>query len=146
MTDLVPDRRHSDEWIKNVQIFLKPVIEKVHKEFFHKENSREALKKGRKKYSKSKKGKIARKRVSCLWRHRTADSKMPPEEKGMIRQFYEDCPDEMQVDHIIPLCKGGRHSMKNLQWLSVETNNWKGRKIYNHGTCHPACLVSRNYK
>jgi 5-methylcytosine-specific restriction endonuclease McrA len=51
-----------------------------------------------------------------------------------ILEFYINCPKEMVVDHIIPLCGklvSGLHILSNLQYLSphensVKYNKWNG--------------------
>ena len=49
-----------------------------------------------------------------------------------IREFYENCPDGMEVDHIIPL-RGkditGLHIETNLQYLSKSDNSRKGNRF-----------------
>ncbi len=50
----------------------------------------------------------------------------------IIKEIYINCPDGMQVDHIIPLqgkivC--GFHIPENLQYLTPEENQIKGRKL-----------------
>lgn len=49
-----------------------------------------------------------------------------PEEKEAIYQFYLNCPPGYEVDHIIPLARGGTHSIDNLQYLLPEENDQKG--------------------
>lgn len=51
-------------------------------------------------------------------------------EKKLIRKFYADRPQGYHVDHIIPLSKGGKHCLANLQYLSIYENLSKGDKIY----------------
>ena len=46
-----------------------------------------------------------------------------------IRQFYINCPTGYEVDHIIPISKGGSHSLENLQYLTKEENRRKSNKI-----------------
>jgi 5-methylcytosine-specific restriction endonuclease McrA len=38
---------------------------------------------------------------------------------------------EWEIDHIIPLTKGGKHSVKNIQALWKKDNRKKGNKILN---------------
>lgn len=59
--------------------------------------------------------------------------RIPPwSQKELIEQFYENCPEGYQVDHIIPL-KGkeisGLHVIENLQYLLAEENLKKGNKF-----------------
>ena len=46
-----------------------------------------------------------------------------------IQQFYLNCPAGCEVDHIIPISKGGAHSLENLQYLTKEENRRKSNKI-----------------
>jgi len=46
-----------------------------------------------------------------------------------IKQIYSDCPDNMAIDHIIPLqgeFVSGLHVPENLQYLDLSTNSTKG--------------------
>ncbi len=51
------------------------------------------------------------------------------EELNEIREFYKNCPKDMTVDHIIPISKGGSHTIDNLQYLSFTDNRRKSNKI-----------------
>jgi len=51
------------------------------------------------------------------------------EDLHAIKQFYLNCPKGYEVDHIIPLSKGGTHSLENLQYLTREENRKKSNKI-----------------
>lgn len=54
-------------------------------------------------------------------------------DEDRIRQFYENCPEGFEVDHIIPLqgkLVSGLHVANNLQFLEANTNSSKGRKFY----------------
>ena len=46
-----------------------------------------------------------------------------------IKEFYTNCPVGHEVDHIIPISKGGLHTMSNLQYLTMSENRKKGSKI-----------------
>ena len=54
--------------------------------------------------------------------HPTADSQL-------IKEFYINRPDGYEVDHIIPLSRGGLHHQDNLQYLRKEDNRKKGNKV-----------------
>ena len=46
-----------------------------------------------------------------------------------LQKFYLNCPPGYEVDHIIPISKGGAHSLENLQYLTKEENRRKSNKI-----------------
>jgi len=46
-----------------------------------------------------------------------------------LQQIYLDCPSGHEVDHIIPVSKGGLHSPENLQYLTISENRKKSNKI-----------------
>lgn len=49
-------------------------------------------------------------------------------DRKAIREFYKNCPEGYEVDHIIPISKGGLHSLENLQYLTVYENRSKGNR------------------
>ena len=46
-----------------------------------------------------------------------------------LQQFYLECPEGHEVDHIIPVSKGGLHSLENLQYLTISENRRKSNKL-----------------
>jgi len=48
-----------------------------------------------------------------------------------LQEFYASCPQGYEVDHIIPISKGGLHSLSNLQYLTKEDNRRKSNKLTN---------------
>ena len=46
-----------------------------------------------------------------------------------LQEFYKNCPTGHEVDHIIPISKGGLHSIENLQYLTISENRKKSNKI-----------------
>lgn len=51
------------------------------------------------------------------------------EEKVLLEAIYAACPAGYQVDHQMPLSRGGAHRPDNLQYLPSEVNNAKRAKI-----------------
>lgn len=49
--------------------------------------------------------------------------------EDVIKYIYKYCPEGYQVDHIIPLAKGGKHHEKNLCYLPIKLNNQKGARL-----------------
>ena len=47
----------------------------------------------------------------------------------LIQSIYENCPQGHEVDHIIPISKGGLHHQDNLQYLPQSLNRQKGNKL-----------------
>lgn len=84
-----------------------------------------------KKYRQSEKGKIAslkRMRTRKI-RERNEFNKLSKEEKKKVREFYRNKPYGYQVDHIVPLCLGGTYDVSNLQYLTPEQNQKKGKNL-----------------
>ena len=47
----------------------------------------------------------------------------------IIRLIYENCPDGYEVDHIVPIDRGGLHHQDNLAYLPMSINRSKGTKL-----------------
>ena len=47
----------------------------------------------------------------------------------LMQKIYEECPVGYEVDHIIPISKGGLHHQDNLQYLSRSENRRKSNKL-----------------
>lgn len=58
-------------------------------------------------------------------RKKNQTPKLSREEKNKLQEFYLNCPNGYEVDHIIPLAKGGLHHPDNLQILSKTENRKK---------------------
>ncbi len=47
----------------------------------------------------------------------------------LIKKIYESAPSGYQIDHIIPLSKGGLHHQDNLQYLPSKDNQSKNNRL-----------------
>lgn len=54
----------------------------------------------------------------------------PTADKKKIKEIYLNCPEGHEVDHIIPLSRGGLHHQDNLQYLLKEDNRRKNNRIW----------------
>jgi hypothetical protein len=127
-------------FIKRCEEMMKSEIEeniretqKKRREYFYewvKEN-REAFKESQRKYNESEKGKIANARKSENRKRvfKRARKYLREQEKLRIKEFYANRPEGYHVDHIIPISKGGKHRLSNLQYLTPEDNAKKANKL-----------------
>lgn len=95
------------------------------------EDNSEKRKEKKKEYFKTEKGKSV-KRKGYLKRRlnqQLAQQDLTFEEKQLIGQFYKNCPEGYEVDHIHPISKGGKHKLSNLQYLTRKDNMKKYDKI-----------------
>ncbi|WPJ68504.1 hypothetical protein OMDBNIEC_00018 [Salmonella phage STP-SP5] len=96
------------------------------------EKGKEQNKERLKRWAKTDYGK-ARSRLHSLEVHKKRSLRIPAwSEKEQIELFYANCPDGMEVDHIIPLCGkrvSGLHVLSKLQYLSIEENRSKRNKF-----------------
>lgn len=72
---------------------------------------------------------ISNKSRQATYRAKNYRKLAPDANPIIIKKIYENCPDGHEVDHIIPLSKGGLHHEDNLQYLTIEENRKKGNKI-----------------
>lgn len=94
--------------------------------------NKEKLKKHQQNYEKSEKGIKARNKTNMNRQQRMieAQADLDYEQKMLIRDFYYSCPEGYQVDHIVPIAKGGKHCLSNLQYLTKEENRKKASRLY----------------
>lgn len=59
---------------------------------------------------------------------RNASVDLTEDEKNRIMSMYLNCPKGYEVDHIIPISKGGKHHADNLQYLTITENRKKHNK------------------
>jgi len=64
-------------------------------------------------------------------KYRAKKKQQTPADADMevIKQIYLDCPKGYEVDHIIPISKGGLHHQDNLQYLTISENRRKGNRM-----------------
>lgn len=63
-------------------------------------------------------------------RFRKASKKLSEKHLEAIKDFYFNCPEGYEVDHIIPLSKGGKHRLSNMQYLTIRENRRKAARLY----------------
>jgi hypothetical protein len=76
--------------------------------------------------------KYIRSRMNESWQRYMAKRKsQTPDDINIeeLQLFYFNCPEGYEVDHIIPISKGGLHSIENLQYLTISENRKKSNKI-----------------
>jgi hypothetical protein len=72
--------------------------------------------------------KLKGKEVNANYRAKLRDQTPEDADREAILEFYRNCPEGYEVDHIIPISKGGLHSLENLQYLTVSENRKKSNK------------------
>ena len=103
--------------------------------FSKSEKGREINKISTKKYGKTDKGKQARRNAKAIRRMREKTGKVNLEEwNNKLKEFNHSCAyckssDKIEQDHIIPLSKGGKHEINNIQPLCRSCNAQKSAKI-----------------
>ena len=61
-------------------------------------------------------------------RKKNQTPELTEDDKKRLQKFYLDCPKGYEVDHIIPIAKGGLHHPDNLQIITISENRKKGSK------------------
>ena len=61
----------------------------------------------------------------------------PDADMKIIKEIYLNCPEGYEVDHIIPISKGGLHHQDNLQYLTPTENKQKSNKMVHPGGLEP---------
>ena len=64
-------------------------------------------------------------------KYRAALRNQTPSNANMekIKEIYANCPEGYEVDHIIPINKGGLHHEDNLQYLTIKENRSKKDRL-----------------
>lgn len=70
-----------------------------------------------------------RNEASANYRAKERNQTPPEADRKAITEFYKACPEGYEVDHIIPISKGGLHILENLQYLTANENRRKGNKM-----------------
>ncbi len=113
--------------------FVKPGVDKknISNKNWRKKNP-EKYKECLKNYSKTDKGKYANAKRNLKRKNneKKACEGLTYEEKILIGRFYKNCPNGYEVDHIIPISRGGKHILSNLQYLTKEENKRKSYKTW----------------
>ena len=100
------------------------------------DNNKDKKKQIQIKYSKSDKGIIVNNKKSAKRRARVKNQLSDDVDYDKITKIYEECRRlsvetgvPYEVDHIIPIAKGGLHHQDNLQIITMCENRKKGAKI-----------------
>jgi hypothetical protein len=67
--------------------------------------------------------------VSANYRARLRNQTPQDADIAAIKKFYDACPPGYEVDHIVPISKGGLHILENLQYLTAKENRQKSNKL-----------------
>lgn len=92
----------------------------------------ESFRESKKKYGSTDKGKYAltKRDFNRRTNYKEACEGLTFDEKILIGRFYKNCPKGYEVDHIIPVSRGGKHTLSNLQYLTREENRRKHAKTW----------------
>ena len=94
--------------------------------------------KTRKKSSEEQKAANAARQAKYRAKHGYLRAYAPDADREAIKEFYINCPEGYEVDHIMPLSKGGLHHEDNLQYLTIRENRSKGNKMVRPAGLEPA--------
>lgn len=70
-----------------------------------------------------------RNEISAAYRAKLKNQTPNNIDRKAIQSFYENCPQGYEVDHVIPISKGGLHVLENLQYLTISDNRRKSNKL-----------------
>jgi hypothetical protein len=68
--------------------------------------------------------------------------KILTQEEKLRNQFYKECPEGYEVDHILASSLGGEDYLYNLQWLPKRLNGRKNNMILPALCQFPHCIVN----
>lgn len=92
-------------------------------------NNPKEWKESQRRYYDTDKGRYNNTKRTCKKRNRSCIEEISFDEKILIGNFYKNCPKGYEVDHIIPLSRGGKHILSNLQYLTISENRRKYNKL-----------------
>jgi 5-methylcytosine-specific restriction endonuclease McrA len=73
--------------------------------------------------------KLIKKQINERYYSKLRAQTPPDADLKAIREFYKNRPPGYEVDHIIPISRGGLHTLENLQYLPVRENRKKSNKL-----------------
>lgn len=124
------------EFLERATKHCEPIAEELRKERCKRWNkwvkeNKIKFKKMQEKYVNTDKGKytISNRTARRYIRFKKSCVELSWSEKILIGQFYKNCPKGYEVDHIIPVSKGGLHILSNLQYLTKQENRRKSDKL-----------------
>lgn len=97
-------------------------------------------------YAKSESGRAARERGDKKRREllRKAKWAFHSEYKAKLSEFYRNCPEGHEVDHIVPLARGGEHMLENLRYVPKEVNRRKYLRTGEEADHYLECFKLKN--
>lgn len=71
---------------------------------------------------------LNRRATEAARRARKRDTHLTGSDAALVAMIYRLCPRGYEVDHIVPLSRGGKHRPSNLQYLTRRENLRKGAR------------------
>lgn len=121
------NKNHSKLFNSKNQEYLRQV---KRERYANDEEFREAEKSRHKNYYRTDAGRQSRIKSRNKYRALKLNSLAQCVNERLTEAFYLDCPKGYEVDHIIPLSKGGNHDISNLQYLTKALNVIKKDRHY----------------
>lgn len=121
-------RNIQDSWIQEMNRLCVPIADKIQKDYLQRCYSSPSYR------ISQHQSRVRRQKI-------VNNLKIPQYEKFLMEKFYSECPKGHEIDHIVPVCKGGEHRLYNLQWLPKKINREKGAKMFIPLTIYPHCRL-----